>query len=191
MLKFRQADTLVEVMVGFAVFTVVAVGTSAIMNRGVSMVERSLEVTLVREQIDSQAALLRYARSSDPSVWAQIRAAAAATTSVPDVVMDSCPSQAPADSFALSVNQTTNALTFYDLTSTPSPYEPAYVNSEFDTVAPTPKFYGMWVIPVVASVGSSTATTNAYDMHIGTCWYAPGSDLPVTLGTIVRIYDTK
>ncbi len=188
--RFAAGDTLVEVIVAFTVFTLVAVGTTGIMNRGVSLAEQSLEVTLVREQIDAQASLLRYARTSDPAVWQQIRTLAATKPAIPSSSVDACPASAPADSFMLSVDKSgaDNSLKFYDLTATPSPYTEAGVNSQFDVSGTAPTFQGMWVVPTVASAGSGGATL-AYDMHIGTCWYAPGSKRPFALGTIVRLYE--
>ena len=30
-----------------------------------------------------------------------------------------------------------------------------------------------------------------YDFHIRTCWYAPGRDIPTTIGTIIRLYNPE
>lgn len=191
-----RGDTLVEVIVAFTVFTLVAVGTSSIMNRGVAIAEQSLETTLVRQQIDAQAALLRYARSIDSSVWQTIRTQAATMPTIPDTSPDTCSATAPAGSFMLSVDTSggDGTLTYHELTTTPSPYSPAAVNSTFDASyngGGGPTFYGIWVVPTIADTGASpTINTEAYDMHIGTCWYVPGTSRPYSLGTIVRLYDT-
>lgn len=188
--RLQGGDTIVEVMVAFAVFTVVAVGTSGIMNRGISTAEQSLEVTLVREQIDAQAELIRYARSTDSTAWDTILAKAKTVSSTPSLSMSTCPSSAPDNSFMLSIDTTTTpgVLRYYNLNTSPSPYESAAVNSRFDVSGTSPKFQGIWVVPTVSDAGTSTVTA-AYDMHIGSCWYVPGSDKPMTLGTIVRLYD--
>ncbi|HTK39373.1 MAG TPA: prepilin-type N-terminal cleavage/methylation domain-containing protein [Patescibacteria group bacterium] len=193
MLRRRsRGDTLVEVIVAFTVFTVVAVGTTSLMNRGISLAEQSLEITLVREQIDAQGAMIRYARSLNTGVWQSIRAKAQTVSSVPNTNMTSCPAAAPANSFMLSVDTSgpANQVKYYDLTAAPSPYTPASVHSRFDASSSAPKFEGMWVVPIKATdTGGTSGVNAAYDMHIGTCWYVPGSNRPFTLATIVRIYD--
>lgn len=192
LMRARAGDTIVEVMVAFAIFTVVAVGTSGIMNRGVAIAERSLEITLVRQQIDAQAALIRYARAAEPTVWSTILAKAKTVTALPSLSSTTCPNVAPDNSFMLSIDTSTptGELTYYDFAASPSAFKPAAVNSRFDVAASSPEFQGIWVIPVVADDGSGSSVTAAYDMHIGTCWYASDSDKPVTLGTIVRLYDS-
>lgn len=189
--KHRSGDTIVEVMLAFAVFTVVAVGTSAIMNRGIAIVELSLETTLVRQQIDAQAALIRYARSTESTVWNTIMTKAKTVGSVSPLPTTTCPDEAPPNSFMLSIDTSVSPseLQYYDLTASPSSYAPASVNSKFDISGDSPEFRGIWVIPVVSDDSGASTVTAAYDMHIGTCWYAPGSDRPVALGTIVRLYD--
>lgn len=187
----KPGDTIVEVMVAFAVFTVVAVGTSSIMNRGISIVERSLETTLVRQQIDAQAELIRYARSAELATWDTIVAKAKTVTATPALTTSACSDTAPPNSFMLSIDTsvTPNELRYYELAVSPSPYSAASVNSRFDVSGASPKFQGIWVVPTVSGDSSPSAVTAAYDMHIGTCWYAPDSDKPVALGTIVRLYD--
>ena len=59
-----KGDTLVEVILAVTVFSMVAVGTISIMNKGVAIAQHSLEISLVRQQIDAQAEMLRY-RSSN------------------------------------------------------------------------------------------------------------------------------
>lgn len=192
----KRGDTLVEVILAFSVFTLVAVGVNAVMNRGIALAEQSLETTLVRSQIDAQAELLRYARSVDSAAWQNIKDLAdnggvpVAASDIPDMTgMTTCPSSAPAHSFVLNV--TGGDVTFYELDVSPtSPYAPASVHSQFDAVTVSgvaPTASGMWVVPIEAETTSSTI---AYDMHIGSCWDVPGSDRPFTLGTIVRLYDT-
>jgi hypothetical protein len=46
---------------------------------------------------------------------------------------------------------------------------------------------GIWVIAV--NDGSGNSSSEFYDFHIRTCWYAPGHDLPSTIATIVRLYN--
>ena len=199
--KSRRGDTIVEVVLAFGVFTLVAVGTNALMNRGVSLAEQSLEITLVRAQIDAQAELLRYARSVNSDAWSDITdhaktavgGAAIDEANIPDLsTLTDCPSSAPQYSFMLNV--TDDVLVFHRLDTAPTSafYTPASVHSQFSasTDSPdTPAFSGIWVVPI-RSVAVVAAATVAYDMHIGTCWNVPGADRPFTLSTIVRLYDT-
>ncbi len=52
--KIRHGDTIVEVMISLAVFSAVAMATINMMNSGISMAQRSLEMTMARLAIDSQ-----------------------------------------------------------------------------------------------------------------------------------------
>src|SRR5690349_17320208 len=56
----QRGDTIVEVLFAVTVFAMVAVGSMAIMNQGIASAQRSLEITLVRQQIDAQAEAIRY-----------------------------------------------------------------------------------------------------------------------------------
>ncbi|MBQ6393909.1 type II secretion system protein [Candidatus Saccharibacteria bacterium] len=56
---------------------------------------------------------------------------------------------------------------------------------------------GIWVIPI-ESQSRATSYSSAlsdqpefFDFHIYTCWYAPGRDLPTTIGTIIRLYNPE
>ena len=45
---------------------------------------------------------------------------------------------------------------------------------------------GMWIEAVRAAPSGGTSYT---DFHIRACWGGPGTDVPMNLGTIVRLYD--
>ncbi|PID31555.1 hypothetical protein CR983_00525 [Candidatus Saccharibacteria bacterium] len=171
----RRGDTIVEVMVAFAVFTLVAVGSMTVMNRGLTTAERSLEITLVREQIDAQAAILRYARDTNATAWRQIRQIGDSTTSVGDT----CPTTPSSSAFVASVAPSGD-ITVQRFSAAPASYQQPVTYSQF-TLSDTPTSHGFWVVPIRIS-------NNAYDMHIRACWYAPGEDSPTALGTIVRLY---
>lgn len=53
--RFQRGDTLIEVLFAFSILSLVIVGAMTIMNQGTLASQRSLETTLVREEIDSQA----------------------------------------------------------------------------------------------------------------------------------------
>lgn len=173
----QRGDTIVEVMVAFAVFTLIAVGSVTVMNRGLALAQRSLEVTLVREQIDGQAELLRYVRDTSSTEWGAIKAHLAADGG------DDCPIRGnlPAAAFYMNVETNGAVKSVGDIASRQFPVVDTY---SWVTLGNSPRTQGLWIVPV--RVGAS----NAYDMHIHACWDSVGSDQPVTLGTIVRLYDT-
>lgn len=186
MTKKQRGDTIVEVMVAFSVFTLLAVGAITVMNRGLSLAQQSLEVTLVRQQIDGQAELLRYARDTEPGLWQSIRSSADTSTPSALTALTACPANGGnvtdgGISFILGVEggqvvrkKITDAGTF----------QAAETYSRVDTQSL--RSQGLWVTPVKVSAASG----DAYDMYINSCWDAPGSKQPMTLRTIVRLYET-
>lgn len=178
-----RGDTLVEVIVAFAVFAVVVVGASTIMNKGIAIAEQSLEITQVREQIDSQADLLRYARDEDRDLWSNIKDKA--TGGAPaDTVPTSCPVAASSQiqrSFVLSKTSATGPLAVVSL-SDPSKYNDA-PSSIAQVDYTTGQSSGLWV-------ETYRIDSNAYDMYIRACWSKfGGADAPATMATVVRLYD--
>lgn len=181
MLSMQRGDTIVEVMVAFAVFALVAMGAMTVMNRGSAIVERSLEITLVREQIDAQAQILRYARDTDSPAWTTILGNLATASG------DSCPTAGgvitPANQAFISSIDTSGNVSYTRFSSTPGSFQQPATYSQF-SLGTTPQAFGMWVVPV------QVGTTDSYDMHIRACWFAPGDTMPSTVGTIVRLYET-
>ncbi len=176
-------DTIVEVLLAFTVFTLVSVGAFAVMNKGINMVDRSLEITLVREQIDAQAEILRYAHDTGADAWQSIRdnlgtpADAAATVT-------SCPSASdlPVGAFVATTSDAGD-IVYTQLKNDSSVYTLASTYSKF-TFHGAPSASGIWVVPV-----SVEGADDTYDMYIRTCWQSVGNPQPETLGTIVRLYD--
>ena len=60
MLVRQRGDTLIEVLFAVSIFSAIVVGTIIIMNQGISSAQNALEINLVRNQIDTQAELLRH-----------------------------------------------------------------------------------------------------------------------------------
>lgn len=179
----ERGDTIVEVIVAFAIFSLVAVGTISVMNRGISTAQLSLENTLVRQQIDSQAEMLRYVHEYEDDIWEDVQS----TTGTPiDLTsLTACPTTMTTPSFILS-GDTADNITYNRLDSSPSPYAVPALHSSFDVGVVTPQARGIWV---VAQEVDDDLTTDATDFHIGACWNSPGNGRPIVLGTIVRLYD--
>lgn len=181
--RVGRGDTIVEVILAFALFTLIAVGALAIMNRGANMADRSLELTLVREQIDAQADILRYARDTKATAWQDIKSnlgtAASATAE-----LTACPDASQLPDAAFSVNLATDgSVSRTPLKNADSIFSTTPTSSNF-AFRGAPTVAGMWTVPVEVEGNPGT-----YDMYIRACWYPPGSSSPEVLGTIVRLYD--
>jgi len=180
---FQKGDTLIEVLFAVTVFSLVVVGALSIMNSSTAVAERALETTLVRNQIDAQAEALRYIHDSYIATY-------------PNPVAG----QPSAEwSTKISTNETTSASTFG--TCTP-PTNAFVVNTGTEKVEsrsiittdvqsyaqlrlnPTVSSEGLWVEAI-----KSNATNKYVDFHIRACWYSQGLNTPMTLGTIVRLYE--
>lgn len=60
----RKGDTLIEVAIAIAVFSLVAIGVVSVVNGSTSSTQSALEVTVSREEIDAQAEALRFIHTS-------------------------------------------------------------------------------------------------------------------------------
>lgn len=79
----QRGDTLIEVLLAIAVFSAAAVSAVMIMNHGITNAQRSLEITLVRNQINNQAELLRHLNNVALVSSGRLFAADAASGSLP------------------------------------------------------------------------------------------------------------
>ncbi len=64
MRRIKHGDTLIEVVFSFMVFSTVSVASISIMNSGLNQAQRSLEVTMARNTVDSQAEAIRFLHNS-------------------------------------------------------------------------------------------------------------------------------
>lgn len=191
----NKGDTLVEVLFAVAVFSLVAVGAMSIMNQGTATAERALEITLVRQQIDAQAETLRYLNASYiaavsmggvTSDWQSIQSIAKTTASN----FNSTNCNVPLNNvFILN----THAAKFEDPTVLPGKPVSAKTYSQVhysgDNVL---SVEGIWIEPVRSDRGPGNQSNSGYiDFHIRACWDGPGQSVPVTLGTIVRLYEPR
>lgn len=169
-------------MIAFSIFAMVAVGAMTIMNRSMAIAQRSLEVTQVRAQMDTQAELLRYIHgryttnypASDAS-WAAIK--------------DKVKAPAGLTPFGQCAASAANSQFFIT--------ESGLVSANIQASAPTggtlPPYaqvrgtqaYGLWI----EAVRGGSVNPRYIDFHIRACWDGAGSTTPVTLGTIVRLYE--
>lgn len=201
--RHDRGDTIVEVLFAVAIFSLVAISAMAIMNQGTASAQRSLEITQVRQQIDAQATMLRYiqqeqaatATSGGNGLWQSIIAdRTVASAEDFDSMTDGsgrCQSSIPTRAFVLSANPTGIALrdravirSMNGAAPDLSPYSRlVYDNNTFKTAD------GIWIQAVRQNTNANRP--NFVDFHIRACWDSPGSSQPVTLGTIVRLYEPR
>ena len=203
----ERGDTLIEVLFAITIFSLVAVGGISIMNQGTATSQRALEITLVRQEVDAQAEALRFLNSSyitayqsggtyDPTTpagqWAVISSAAATDSASDFGSITTCPSAASSlrkDSFIIN---TRNAK--YEKL-TPSNFELAQTFSQvrYDNASGQISHAdGIWIEPVKFVPPSGSQSNAGYiDFNIRACWDSLGQSVPVTIGTIVRLYEPR
>ena len=214
MLNIRKqaGDTLIEVLFAVTVFSLIVVTALSIMNQGSSTAQRSLEMTLVRQQMDNQAEVLRFLHESyvtnyqtgyatnngltltGPTGQFYNLVHRIATTDLQDASdfgsLTSCPTAWPTGSFILNTRTATVIVN-------PATYKqaPTYAQLTFDTVTETNLVSsgGIWIEGVRSNDSPDPAQANSgyIDFHIRACWDAPGLSHPTTLGTIVRLYEPR
>lgn len=201
MRRGNQGDTIIEVMFAVAIFSMIAVGSLTIMNQSLSVAQRSLEITLVRQQMDAQAEALRFINQS---YIASFQRGAPAPTGIagewPNVIVPKVVAQA--SSFSDMVGTTcpviptgafvVNAQTARVWGNNPKPMTaadpPPFSQVRYDGTGTITDAYGIWVEAVRSG---SVGQLGYIDFHIRTCWNSPGSNVVSTLGTIVRLYEPR
>lgn len=200
MLK-QAGDTIVEVLFAITVFSLLAVGAIAIMNQGTATAQKALEISLVRQQIDAQAAAIRYihdgyttdlskstSTSSVSSDWVKMASTGsyAVTQASSFSLTDggSCPA-IPDRAFILNAHSGRLVDGGNKVASANDPESTPYSQVVYDKTDSSVlrNAYGLWVESV-----RQNDNQNYVDFHIRSCWYAPGSPQATTLGTIVRLY---
>lgn len=213
----KRGDTIIEVLFAVAVFSMVAVGSLAIMSSGTSTAQRALEITLVRQQIDAQAEALRFIHHSYTSAYvpgtlaytgpaeewqnAVSKADATASEFGPNAAV--CPS-IPTDAFIMNARAATVAVgsaaapvSMADANSTRPFAQVVYgddTTAEADgSDATISSVEGIWIEAVTTSSPAEEAInkSNFIDFHIRACWNGPGRSAPMTIGTIVRLYEPR
>lgn len=186
-----RGDTLVEVLLGVTVFSMVAVITMDIMNRGMSIAQQSLETTLVRQQVDAQAEMLRYAHDKKTNLWKQIQRnntvdVNSLTDQEGNLGADRCPTQFENKEFALIKGG--SDLSGARVLSGVGDYSQAATYAKVSDDSRVAKSYGLSVKLVRPGRGKES---NKYDAYIKACWIPVGSKRPATIGTIVRLYGVE
>lgn len=212
MLKKRTAqrgDTLIEVLFAVTVFSMIVVGALSLMNQGTSASRRALETTIARQAIDGQAETLRFLHESyvadyqsgstynvtDASTspgeqyYAIIENAKAypkTSSSALNSEGTTCPETAPSGSFVVDPTVARAAID-PTLLQRAELYPELVYNSEGALTASR----GMWIEAIRPADTTGVTNAGTIDFHIRACWQALGSTVPVTMGTIVRLYEPR
>ena len=191
MRKLNRGDTLVEVLLGVTIFSLVAVIALETMNRGMAIAQYSLETTLVRQQIDAQAEMLRYAHDMKNDTWKKLVDNNSVSVSVVNdnegnLGVEKCPDDFSTKEFALAA--TPSLASKISILNNPGDYKAAETYARVDS--DTKKTYGISVRLVKPSTATGSRDSNKYDAYIKACWMPVGSKMPATIGTIVRLYDS-
>lgn len=181
--KLQKGDTLIEALFAVTVFSLVAVGALSIMNSGVATGQRALEISLVREQMDAQAEVLRYVHDSYVAAY-------------PNPISGQPSGEWP-KIIAIANNQASTFGTckvlpskaFIINTSTVKLENRSTITTDVQTYSqlrllPAVSAEGLWVEAV-----KSDSLNKYVDFHIRACWDSQGLSVPMTLGTIVRLYE--
>jgi type II secretory pathway pseudopilin PulG len=172
-LRSQAGDTLIEVLFAFSVLSLVIVGALTIMNQGSIASQRALETTLVRDEVDSQATAIRFLHDA---YTAQFK---------PNATYD--PATAAGQWALMSQSLSATAASSFGTAATcPTPPSGSFI------IDPT---HAQWIwveairSPISADVNKKN--TRYIDFHIYACWDGPGQGLPMTIGTIVRLYEPQ
>lgn len=184
MSSLKKGDTIIEVILAITVFSLVAISAITLMNHGVSVVQRSLEITLARQEIDAQAEMLRYVydRNNEGdnryvNLWDN-RINQVATPK--EIVGETCPTNI--QNGFIFVPGVAGGERVVNVSNNYNPVPQTYAKRDGNIA------YGLSVQITSVNDGHDG---NAYDAYIQACWQAPGNVRPVTIGTIVRLYNAN
>ena len=205
----QNGDILIEVLFAMTVFSFIVVTALSLMNQGVAAAQRSLEITLVRQQMDGQAETLRFLHDSYVAGYQSGQ-----VFNVTDAVSTPAEEYYKIIQFARTGNRTfaskfgsatcaipadsskdfiLNPVTAQLITTANKPdvFKKATTFAQLSYTAGNQLDFsqGIWLEAVRSPVSGTTA--GYIDFHIRTCWDIPGLDVPMNLGTIVRLYEPR
>ena len=204
--KLQRGDTIIEVLFAVTVFSLIVVSAISLMNQGTAASQRSLELTQVRQEIDSQAEALRFMH--DSYVQAYYAGINLASASGPAAEYAKVVAQAQ-DNYDNGIRAATK---FGTQPCGTRPTGSIIVNPKTATLSTTatykyPDVYaqliytgsnltqsqGIWVEPIRSgsSADVNQQNTGYTDFHIRACWDGPGLKTPMNIGTIVRLYEPR
>lgn len=187
----QEGDTIIEVIMAFAVFSMLAIGSIMLMNQGTQAAQLALEITQTQKTIASQEESLKFLRDSYAADPDNEEGAAATLrdivqnrlVSTPSTFGDeACLQNIPASGRSFAVNPSDAMGGLVSPTAMTDATAPSFPKIDEDTG----QAYGIWVEAVQ---GNTPATQPGYiDFHIRACWLRPNGAGAATTGTIVRLY---
>ena len=202
-LSSQRGDTIIEVMVAFAVFAMVAVGALNVMNQGTASAEDTLETTHVRQQIDNQAEMLRFlhqaylANPNDTTVGSMPDKFRTLVNQAKQMELDgvqqatqygqACTQTLPGNATHKFVLDPNSGARLPDANVRAADDPSAAAFSPYAQIASNGNSYGLWVEPIISEAAGS-GEAQYIDFHVKACWNGASSSPQRTLGTIVRLY---
>jgi type II secretory pathway pseudopilin PulG len=201
-------DTLIEVIFAITVFSFIVVTAMSLMNQGAAAAQRSLEITTVRQQMDGQAEVLRFLHESYVEAYQSgqsfdiIDGASTPAEEYYKVIQEAT-GRGEASKFGDPKLCTTRDLKDFILNSRtaklittkiqPGVFKaaPIYAQITFITGNQVLNSEGIWIEGIRSDDSVDSTAPGYIDYHIRACWDVPGSNLPMNLGTIVRLYEPR
>jgi type II secretory pathway pseudopilin PulG len=194
MLAMSRGDTIIEVILGITVFSLVSVGAITIMNQGSNAAQRALEITHVRQEVDAQAEAIRAAQQAATSnagggsAWNAIIGASTTPHYFDQPGHEAtCPASAsvlPSGSFVMDT-RTASKVGGNWLGDISDSGSPLYAQM---TYGASPLSYGLWVERDFEPVKNVNIPA-IYGFTINACWYGAGLSHPLRIQSVVRLYD--
>ena len=186
-----KGETIIEVLFAVVIFSALAISALSVMNKGVGTAQRSLEITLVRQEMNTQAELLRFIHDSyinggDKTPWETVAASenvitASQLRTLDEIAQDCVP---PGVGAKFVINPRTLAIVRSGGGGSLFKGAEVYPRINYGSANLITDVEGVWVQQLRGNNGG----TDFRDFHIRACWNAPGSAAPVTLSTLVRLY---
>lgn len=208
-MKAKRGDTIIEVLFAFAILSLVVILSISSMNNGVANAQSNLEASMARSEIDAQAEAIRFIHEayitslnesgSKTSQYAKIWEDLTKSTSEPiDFSTVSCDAVGTAlnNAFVINIRNLASADAskvvvkgkfksadiYPRLVYSDSEYFANYT-SVFERGNSTNVIHNEGIWDTVQKV------ENGWEITIQVCWTSTGRKEPVTLDTVIRLYD--
>lgn len=215
----KKGDTIVEVLFALAAFGFVAMAAMVVMQQGSSSAQLSLEISIARNHMNSQAEAIRFinaaaqARERDveagesseyAKLWDQMIAQAGKVSDWGNVITKNSGGRAvcsniPSKSFILDIKNLSNGFKEGSIDLRPATVFPRLVyrenygfgKADNNEINAGDIFDSSEGIWIQVEKSGENFTSTSYDFHIRSCWESPGKSTPIKLGTIVRVHIIK
>jgi type II secretory pathway pseudopilin PulG len=207
--KFSSGDTIIEVLIAVTIFSIVAVGGISVMNQGAATAQRSLEITLVRQEIDAQAEAIRFLNagylnefvdgkalqnySNQSQSWIALSEIAKSTVAISNFGISSgqkCSTIIPKNTGFVINTHTLSMKLLKDVGNPVHSETYAKINYDQTNSDEISSVDGLWIEAVMGQENAGSKT-GYVDFHIRACWDSIGQSVPMTIGTIVRLYEPR